>query len=192
MGLDNIFLIVIRFIMAIVTGLMALFLLFSEKVMGMVKKATKQADNATTVVRTPAGVRAPVPAQVQPSPPPATDRQPLVTEVPASVRMAQTAAPAPAEPEPEPAGEPDELDWAGSLNHAAAAAALLGEVLDALESGGLAIQPEHAATITPLAERLAAFQERTDGALGPLLGQMSEIELQDFMADFAAYTNPDP
>jgi len=205
MGLDNIFLIVIRLVMAIFTGLMAFFLLFTEKFMELVKKATGKPASSAPVVKTPTGVSAGVPARVTPptapapaaaavvapvSPTAVSEPLPVAAPAPAPAAPAAVATPA-IDPDLAP-GEPDDLDWAGSLNHAAAAAALLGEVLDALESGGLAIQPEHSATITPLAERLAAFQERTDGALGPLLGQMSEMELQDFMADFAAYTNPDP
>lgn len=205
MGLDNIFLIVIRLVMAIFTGLMAFFLLFTEKFMELVKKATGKPASSAPVVKTPTGVSAGVPARVTPptapapaaaavvapvSPTAVSEPLPVAAPAPAPAAPAAVATPA-IDPDLAP-GEPDDLDWAGSLNHAAAAAALIGDVLDQLEAGRFVIPTEHEAQLLPLAERLAAFEDRTRSTLAPLIDGMNELEQQDFMADFAVYFDPNP
>lgn len=201
MGIDNLALLLIRAVTAIFTGLMAIFILFSERFMAAVRKATGKPASSAPVVKTPTGVPAGVPAHVTPPTAPAAAAvvapvsptavsEPLPVAAPAPAPAAAVATPA-IDPDLAP-GEPDDLDWAGSLNHAAAAAALIGDVLDQLEAGRFVIPTEHEAQLLPLAERLAAFEDRTRSTLAPLIDGMNELEQQDFMADFAVYFDPDP
>jgi hypothetical protein len=106
--------------------------------------------------------------------------RPLLTTTASQARAAQT-------PEPEPElFEPDDLEWAGSLSHAAVASQHLANVLAMVRAGWLAIEHDRLQDASPVLDAMEAFQSRTAIALAPILEQMSEAQHAEFFADFGA------
>lgn len=94
--------------------------------------------------------------------------------------------------EPEHQGEEDDLrqeddlDWAGSLAHAAAASLHIGNVLAMVRAGWLIPDAEQLAGITAALDAMEAFHARTDMAVAPVLAAMDEGQQADFFGDFDA------
>ena len=80
----------------------------------------------------------------------------------------------------------DGLDWAGSLAHAAASSAHIGNVIAMIRAGWLVPETERLATIMAALDAMEAFHARTDNAIAPVLAAMDETQLVDFFGDFDA------
>ncbi|MBD8526224.1 hypothetical protein [Pseudomarimonas arenosa] len=85
----------------------------------------------------------------------------------------------------------DELDWAGSLSHAAVASSHLGSVVEMIHAGWLVSDESRVLEVAAELEAIQAFQERTDIALAPFLQAMTEQQQVDFFGDFQADFPPD-
>lgn len=79
---------------------------------------------------------------------------------------------------------PDELDWAGSLSHAAVAAMHVSNVLTLVRLGGLVAGEAHKAHLDAVMASLEAFQIRTEVAIAPLLEAMTVEQQAAFFDDF--------
>lgn len=170
MGLDNIIVSVMRLLIAITTGLIAIFIAISERLMAAAGQKTAKAANLGAVGAA-AGVSAAAAVQPAPAPTPPT--------APATPAPVTPPAVAPA-PEIEVEHEPDELDWAGSLSHAAVASLHLGNILDLVRAGWLIPDDTHVADVGAA----EAFQDRTAAAVAPLLDAMTNDQRAEFFADF--------
>lgn len=187
----NIYQLIVKLVVQTIGALVIASVWLSERVLFSFKKKPA----AQAPLTGAKGVRAVTPAQVraQQQPPTAAGLAHVSTMpavMPASTSPAPVVANVPADdavPAPDELDEPDELDWAGSLNHAHAAATLLGEVLDQLEAGCIIVPTEHQARFMGLVERMAAFEDRTNVILAPLVETMSQAELQEFLTDFMEY-----
>lgn len=178
MGLDNIIVSVMRLLIAITTGLIAIFIAISERLMAAAGQKTAKAANLGAVGAA-AGV--PAAAAVQPAPAPTPLTAPAT---PAPIRP-PTVVPVPL-PAPAIEGEhePNELDWAGSLSHAAVASLHLGNVLDLVRAGWLIPDDAHVADVGAALDAMEAFQDRTATAVAPLLDTMTDDQRAEFFADF--------
>ena len=78
----------------------------------------------------------------------------------------------------------DGLAWAGSLAHAAAASAHIGNVIAMIRAGWLVPETEQLATIMAALDAMEAFHARTDNAIAPVLAAMDETQLVDLFDDF--------
>lgn len=85
----------------------------------------------------------------------------------------------------------DDLDWAGSLAHAAASSAHIGNILAMIRAGWLIPDAEQLAGVSIALDAMDAFHARTDNAIAPLLASMDEDQLVDFFDDFDADLPPD-
>ncbi len=176
MGLDNIIVSVMRLLIAITTGLIAIFIAISERLMAAAGQKTAKAANLGAVGAA-AGV--PAAAAVQPAPAPTP---PTAPAMPAPITP-PTVAPAPL-PASTIEHEPDERDWAGSLSHAAVASLHLGNVLDLVRAGWLIPDDTHVADVGAALDAMEAFQDRTTAAVAPLLDAMTDDQRAEFFADF--------
>ncbi len=174
MGLDNIIVSVMRLLIAITTGLIAIFIAISERLMAAAGQKTAKAANLGAVGAA-AGVSAAAAVQPAPAPTPPT--------APATPAPVTPPAVAPA-PEIEVEHEPDELDWAGSLSHAAVASLHLGNILDLVRAGWLIPDDTHVADVGAALDAMEAFQDRTAAAVAPLLDAMTNDQRAEFFADF--------
>ena len=166
---------------------------FGEHLMAYAKsqKAFRQSPSASHTVA-PIQTAASMQAIVPHSPPmasPITQEMPLVRPL-ATTTMAQAMAAQTPEPEPE-LFEPDDLDWAGSLSHAAVASQHLANVLAMVRAGWLAIEHDRLQDASPALDAMEAFQSRTAIALAPILEQMTEAQHAEFFADFGADFPPE-
>lgn len=114
--------------------------------------------------------------------------QPITQEIPIS--QPPPVAPKPlqalaVEPELEQF-EPDDLDWAGSLSHAAVASQHLANILSMVRAGWIVVELQHLQDASPALDAMEAFQSRTAMALAPLLEQMTEAQHAEFFSDFGA------
>lgn len=109
--------------------------------------------------------------------------------------VAQTAAASPAiattTPPPPPfAGDvppdrqPDELDWAGSLNHAAVASLHLGGVLAMVRAGWLVPDETHLADVSAALDAMEAFHVRTDDVIARVLATLPPEQQAEFFDGF--------
>ena len=80
----------------------------------------------------------------------------------------------------------DDLDWAGSLSHAAVASQHLSNVLAMVRAGWIILQQERVQDASPAFDAIEAFQIRTALALAPFLEQMTEAQHEEFFSDFDA------
>ncbi len=80
----------------------------------------------------------------------------------------------------------DDLDWAGSLAHAAASSAHIGNILAMVRAGWLIPDAEQLADITAALDAMEAFHARTDSVIAPVLAAMDEDQQADFFGDFDA------
>ncbi|MDL1869079.1 hypothetical protein FBQ98_06585 [Gammaproteobacteria bacterium PRO6] len=80
----------------------------------------------------------------------------------------------------------DDLDWAGSLAHAAAASLHIGNILAMVRAGWLIPDAEQLADITAALDAMEAFHTRTDSVIAPVLAAMDEDQQADFFGDFDA------
>ena len=176
MGLDNIIVSVMRLLIAITTGLIAIFIAISERLMATAGQKTAKAANLGAVG---AAGGVPAAAAIRPVPTP-----PTAPTTPVPIRPPTVA------PVPLPASaiegehEPDELDWAGSLSHAAVASLHLGNVLDLVRAGWLIPDEAHVADVGAALDAMEAFQDRTTAAVAPLLDAMTDDQRAEFFADF--------
>lgn len=85
----------------------------------------------------------------------------------------------------------DDLDWAGSLAHAAASSAHIGNILAMIRAGWLIPDAEQLARVSIALDAMDAFHARTDSAIAPVLAAMDEDQLVDFFDDFDADLPPD-
>ena len=85
----------------------------------------------------------------------------------------------------------DDLDWAGSLAHAAASSAHIGNILAMIRAGWLIPDAEQLAGVSIALDAMDAFHARTDSAIAPLLAAMDEDQLVNFFDDFDADLPPD-
>lgn len=85
----------------------------------------------------------------------------------------------------------DDLDWAGSLAHAAASSAHIGNILAMIRAGWLIPDAEQLAGVSLVLDAMDAFHARTDTAIAPILAAMDEDQLVDFFDDFGADLPPD-
>lgn len=85
----------------------------------------------------------------------------------------------------------DDLDWAGSLAHAAASSAHIGNILAMIRAGWLIPDAEQLAGVSIALHALDAFHARTDTAIAPVLAAMDEDQLVDFFDDFDADLPPE-
>jgi hypothetical protein len=121
--------------------------------------------------------------------PPITQEVPIVRPLATLTAFQPMRAQTP-EPEPEQF-EPDDLDWAGSLSHAAVASQHLANVLAMVRAGWLAIEHDRLQDASPALDAMEAFQSRTAIALAPILEQMTEAQYAEFFADFDADFPPE-
>ena len=180
MGLDNIIVSVMRLLIAITTGLIAIFIAISERLMAAAGQKTAKAANLGAVGAA-AGV--PAAAAVQPAPAPAPT-PPTAPATPAPITPPAVAPAPPPASEIEVEHEPDELDWAGSLSHAAVASLHLGNILDLVRAGWLIPDDTHVADVGAALDAMEAFQDRTAAAVAPLLDAMTNDQRAEFFADF--------
>jgi hypothetical protein len=82
--------------------------------------------------------------------------------------------------------EPDELDWAGSINHAVVASLHMRQVLAMVRAGWLVADEARLAEVGATLDALEAFQDRTEAAVAPLLSAMTEAQRIEFFEDFWA------
>lgn len=87
--------------------------------------------------------------------------------------------------------EPDDLDWAGSLSHAAVASLHLSCVVDMVRTGWLAPDESRSFEVTDALEAIEAFQRRTVNALAPLISAMTDDQQAEFFCDFERELPPD-
>lgn len=80
----------------------------------------------------------------------------------------------------------DDLDWAGSLAHAAAASLHIGNILAMVRAGWLIPDAEQLAGITAALDAMETFHARTDSVIAPVLAAMDEDQQADFFGDFDA------
>ena len=78
----------------------------------------------------------------------------------------------------------DELDWAGSLPHAAVSSLHLEQVVAMVRAGWLIPSREHATEVSKTLHIMAKFQDRTAVAIAPLLSTLSEEQSAEFFDDF--------
>lgn len=166
---------------------------FGEHVMAYAKsqKALRQSPSANHTVapiQTAPSMQAIVPHSA-PLASPITQETPLVRPL-ATTTTAQAMRAQTPESEPE-AFEPDDLDWAGSLSHAAVASQHLANVLAMVRAGWLAIEHDRLQDASPALDAMEAFQSRTAIALAPILEQMTEAQHAEFFADFGADFPPE-
>lgn len=93
-----------------------------------------------------------------------------------------TTATTPAEAVPE--GGSDELDWAGSLNHAAVSSLHLGNALAMVRAGWLVPDENHWDDVIAALAAMDSFQARTDDVIGRVLSTMTEQQHVDFFEGF--------
>ena len=156
-------------------------------------KASKSVSIAPQSARgVPALVPAPsVPAALVPSAPAAFAAMP-VSQVPIVLPTEISPRPEPTTPITKPIDEqqsdssPDDLDWAGSLSHAAVAATHLSNVLAMVRAGWIVVAHERLQDASPALDAIEAFQTRTVLALAPCLEQMTEAQHAEFFSDFGA------
>ena len=82
--------------------------------------------------------------------------------------------------------EMDDLDWAGSLSHAAVASQHLSNLLAMVRAGWIVVEHERLKDVSPALDAIEVFQNRTALALAPLLEQMTEAQHAEFFSDFDA------
>ena len=85
----------------------------------------------------------------------------------------------------------DELDWAGSLSHAVVAGTHLAQALAMVRAGWLVPDESHLADVLIALDAMEAFQERTECAIAPLLGAMTEAQQAEFFGDFGSDFPPE-
>lgn len=85
----------------------------------------------------------------------------------------------------------DELDWAGSLSHAAVAGLHLHQVLAMVRAGWLVPDESRMAEVATALDAMEAFQDRTNSAIAPLLEVMSGDQNAEFFADFESDFPPE-
>lgn len=101
------------------------------------------------------------------------------------------AAVPPVSVESEPASPPDELDWAGSLNHAVVAGLHLEHVLAMVRAGWLVSEGDHLDDVCAAFDAMEAFLDRTNSAIAPVLAAMTDEQRAEFFADFGGDFPPD-
>jgi hypothetical protein len=111
---------------------------------------------------------------------------PAVPLAPISETSISTSAP-PTTPE----NPPDELDWAGSLSHAAVASLHLGQVLAMVRAGWLIPDESRLADVSAALDAMEAFQDRTASAIAPVLDAMTDEQRAEFFEDFGADFPPE-
>lgn len=117
-----------------------------------------------------------------------------VADAPRASTPAAAPAPAPTRPQPLPVQAeqlPDELDWAGSLPHAAVASAHLGHVLALVRSGWLVPDESRLADVSAALDAMEAFQNRTASVIAPVLHAMTDDQRVEFFGDFDADFPPE-
>ena len=110
---------------------------------------------------------------------------------PPPVATISPAATPPVSVESEPASPPDELDWVGSLNHAAVAGLHLEHVLAMVSAGGLVSEGDHRDDVCAAFDAMEAFLDRTNSAIAPVLAAMTDEQRAEFFADFGGDFPPD-
>ncbi|MCI1728235.1 MAG: hypothetical protein LKM32_02135 [Chiayiivirga sp.] len=86
---------------------------------------------------------------------------------------------------------PDELDWAGSLNHAAVASLHLSQVLAMVRAGWLVSERDHLDEVCAAFDAMEAFRDRTVSAIAPVVAAMTDEQRAEFFADFGAGLPPE-
>lgn len=172
---------------------------FGEHVMAYVRsqkalRQTRSASHTAAPTQTAPSMQAIVPHSV-PMASPITQELPML-RLPAIANAAQPTQAKAQEPELELESdpelfEPDDLDWAGSLSHAAVASQHLANVLTMVRAGWLAIEHDRLQDASPALDAMEAFQSRTAIALAPILEQMTEAQHEEFFADFGADFPPE-
>ena len=167
---------------------------FGEQIMAHVRsqKALRQSPSASYTAaptQTAPSMQAIVPHITAIASPPITQEVPIVRPL-ATVTAFQAMRAQTPEPEPEQF-EPDDLDWAGSLSHAAVASQHLANLLAMVRAGWLAIEHDRLQDASPALDAMEAFQSRTAIALAPILEQMTEAQHAEFFADFDADFPPE-
>lgn len=184
--MDNVFIFVVRLVATIVGAVMALCIGMSERLMAVVRQ--KNPGNSPTVV---AAKGVPAAAAATPATATTSAAQPVPAVTPAPTLPEALATPAPVtppvvapEPQIEDAPEPDELDWAGSLSHAAVASLHLGHVLAMVRDGWLVPDEARMVDVGSALDAMEAFQDRTAAAVAPLLDAMTDDQRAEFFGDF--------
>lgn len=91
----------------------------------------------------------------------------------------------------EPEAPSNELDWAGSLNHAAVAGLHLSNALAMVRAGWLIPNEAYSANVSAALDTMEIFMDRTMAAVAPVLAVMSDDQRAGFFADFGADFPPD-
>lgn len=113
---------------------------------------------------------------------------------PASASTGFEAGSGSAQPEHSEEGDQrqeDDLDWAGSLPHAAVASLHIGSVLTLIRAGWLVADELRLAEVSSLLDAMEAFQDRTANAIAPVLDAMTDEQHADFFSDFGADFPPE-
>lgn len=109
----------------------------------------------------------------------------VVTQPPApSPTIATAPTPPPISGEGQPEQPPDELDWAGSLNHAAVASLHLGGVLAMVRAGWLVPDETHLADVGAALDAMEAFHVRTDDVIARVLATLPPEQQAEFFDGF--------
>lgn len=193
MDLDRLIVILARALAALVGILGGLSIRAGERIKAW-QQSRGQAPTQCQSMRAAAGVPAagavvaPLPV-VQPAAIAAVTA-PMAAAPPPVATISPAATP-PVSVESEPASPPDELDWAGSLNHAAVAGLHLEHVLAMVRAGWLVSEGDHLDDVCAAFDAMEAFLDRTNSAIAPVLAAMTDEQRAEFFADFGGDFPPD-